>query len=658
MPPGVLRPHLAAALRRWPWRSCGPSATPRPRPTPATSAATARTRRTPATPSSTVTPGPTTDHAPRGDGRDLRPHPPRSPRGRQRGADAVRPRRGRLRPDRGSRGRRTTATVIAGRAPLPHDRHRDRLQPALHRQPRRHRPGRADLHDRHPARPAARSARTPSCSSSPAPTRWPRSCRGRTSTSCWTSPTSSASPGPGTSCPTAACPRTGSRCRRCPPWRSAPPTAATRVEAGRAGLVPRARRRRPVHHQVPPVPAPAPPRAAAAAHCSTTTRRMRARHPTSLDLAKAAAAAAEDKLATKMVAIDVSEQLALTDIFVIVSAPNDRQVGAIVDEVEDRLRELGRQADPPRGRAGRPLGAPRLRRHRRPRPARGGARVLRARAALEGLPGDRPERLTWQRSPGRPGGPARLAAAGHAARRRLLIWRHGQTDDNASGVWQGQLDTRPVRRAAANRRRRRRRRSRHTQPSLVVTSDLQRAAETARRWPRGLRPAGALDARLREIHVGQWQGMTAGEVARAVPRGAGGPGRGEDLPAGGRRGDPVRGGRAGPGGRATTCWPARRRARPRWSRPTACPAARSSPSWSGSSQHDGLDGLGGLRQLPLGRAREDDRGWRIAPGTLGSLDVAAPDLVIHGGRGLKCRPVPQRGHTPRGDSRAGLWRSW
>ena len=31
----------------------------------------------------------------------------------------------------------------------------------------------------------------PSCSSSPAPTRWPRSCRGRTPTSCSTSPTSS-----------------------------------------------------------------------------------------------------------------------------------------------------------------------------------------------------------------------------------------------------------------------------------------------------------------------------------------------------------------------------------------------------------------------------------------------------------------------------------
>jgi ribosome-associated protein len=60
-----------------------------------------------------------------------------------------------------------------------------------------------------------------------------------------------------------------------------------------------------------------------------------------IELAKAVAAAAEDKLASKIVAIDVSEQLALTDIFVLASAPNDRQVSAIVDGVEDKLRELG-----------------------------------------------------------------------------------------------------------------------------------------------------------------------------------------------------------------------------------------------------------------------------------------------------------------------------
>jgi len=61
----------------------------------------------------------------------------------------------------------------------------------------------------------------------------------------------------------------------------------------------------------------------------------------SVQLARAAAAAAADKLATTIVGIDVSEQLALTDVFVIVSASNERQVGAIVDEVEEALRGLG-----------------------------------------------------------------------------------------------------------------------------------------------------------------------------------------------------------------------------------------------------------------------------------------------------------------------------
>jgi ribosome-associated protein len=58
------------------------------------------------------------------------------------------------------------------------------------------------------------------------------------------------------------------------------------------------------------------------------------------ELALAAAQAAADKLAVDIVVLDVSEQLVITDAFVIASAPNERQVQAIVDEVEDRLRQL------------------------------------------------------------------------------------------------------------------------------------------------------------------------------------------------------------------------------------------------------------------------------------------------------------------------------
>lgn len=61
-------------------------------------------------------------------------------------------------------------------------------------------------------------------------------------------------------------------------------------------------------------------------------------HATTLVIAAAEAAA--DKLADDIVAFDVSEQLAITDAFVLCSASNDRQVRAIVDAIEERLREF------------------------------------------------------------------------------------------------------------------------------------------------------------------------------------------------------------------------------------------------------------------------------------------------------------------------------
>lgn len=61
----------------------------------------------------------------------------------------------------------------------------------------------------------------------------------------------------------------------------------------------------------------------------------------SVALAQLAAAAAADKLADDILAFDVSDQLAIADIFLLCSAPSDRQVRAIVDEVEDRLRLAG-----------------------------------------------------------------------------------------------------------------------------------------------------------------------------------------------------------------------------------------------------------------------------------------------------------------------------
>jgi ribosome-associated protein len=63
--------------------------------------------------------------------------------------------------------------------------------------------------------------------------------------------------------------------------------------------------------------------------------------PRSIELALAAAQAAADKQARDVVVLDVSEQLVITDCFVIVSAPNERLVKAVVDSVEERLHTLG-----------------------------------------------------------------------------------------------------------------------------------------------------------------------------------------------------------------------------------------------------------------------------------------------------------------------------
>ena len=58
-------------------------------------------------------------------------------------------------------------------------------------------------------------------------------------------------------------------------------------------------------------------------------------------MAETAALAAQEKLATNIAAIDVSDVLAITEVFVLASADNERQVGSIVDEVEDEMTKQG-----------------------------------------------------------------------------------------------------------------------------------------------------------------------------------------------------------------------------------------------------------------------------------------------------------------------------
>ncbi len=62
-----------------------------------------------------------------------------------------------------------------------------------------------------------------------------------------------------------------------------------------------------------------------------------------IDLASLAARAAVAKKALDPVAFDVSERLAITDLFLIITATNERQVGAVVDGIEEALLAVGRK---------------------------------------------------------------------------------------------------------------------------------------------------------------------------------------------------------------------------------------------------------------------------------------------------------------------------
>jgi len=100
--------------------------------------------------------------------------------------------------------------------------------------------------------------------------------------------------------------------------------------------------------------------------------------------------------------------------------------------------------------------------------------------------------------------------------RRLIIWRHGETDHNAGGIWQGQLDT-----ALSDKGREQALAAAAAlaaySPAVIVSSDLERAADTARTLASRVGLQVRYDERLREIHAGQWQGMTAGDVAEQFP---------------------------------------------------------------------------------------------------------------------------------------------
>lgn len=100
--------------------------------------------------------------------------------------------------------------------------------------------------------------------------------------------------------------------------------------------------------------------------------------------------------------------------------------------------------------------------------------------------------------------------------RRLVMLRHGQTEYNAGSRMQGQLDTeltdlgRAQAVAAAEVLAKR-------QPLLIVSSDLRRAYDTAVALGERTGLRVQVDTRLRETHLGNWQGLTHHEVDASWP---------------------------------------------------------------------------------------------------------------------------------------------
>ncbi|MEZ0350437.1 glucosyl-3-phosphoglycerate phosphatase [Mycobacterium sp. pR1184] len=100
--------------------------------------------------------------------------------------------------------------------------------------------------------------------------------------------------------------------------------------------------------------------------------------------------------------------------------------------------------------------------------------------------------------------------------RRLLMLRHGQTDFNAGSRMQGQLDSAltelgHAQAAAAAEVLGK------MQPLLIVSSDLHRAYDTAVKLGERTGLRVRVDERLRETHLGEWQGLTHNEVDGQAP---------------------------------------------------------------------------------------------------------------------------------------------
>lgn len=99
---------------------------------------------------------------------------------------------------------------------------------------------------------------------------------------------------------------------------------------------------------------------------------------------------------------------------------------------------------------------------------------------------------------------------------QLILIRHGQTQWNREGRWQGQSDP-PLNTLGRRQARRAALELRGARPDHLYSSDLRRALETAHIIGADLGLAVIPDARLREINLGRWQGMLSPDIEAQYP---------------------------------------------------------------------------------------------------------------------------------------------
>ncbi len=100
--------------------------------------------------------------------------------------------------------------------------------------------------------------------------------------------------------------------------------------------------------------------------------------------------------------------------------------------------------------------------------------------------------------------------------RMVVLLRHGQTDYNVAGRMQGHIDSVLTETGVAQ--------AAHVAPEIarlapdrLISSDLARAADTAEAVAAASGQPVKLDSRLRETHLGEWQGQTVAEIEEAYP---------------------------------------------------------------------------------------------------------------------------------------------